>query len=131
MLLKGCETIEAAPRCALRLADLYFDRANYAASITYLNKSMSAFSKPQPDINGSYLYLLRAMSNTSILLSKVSDGDYGQASDEIVAIYRDFNTALANRDLPNEYRQAAETTIKILESQSNVLNVKRETGEFI
>ena len=131
VLLKGCELSESATRCALKLAELYFERGNYSESINFLNKSITAFSKPQLEIRGSYLYLLRAMSNTSQLLHDINSQNinFGDKKECILNIYCDFNSALATQDLPNEYEQAAKNTIKILETQSNIINEKNQFND--
>lgn len=121
-LLKGCQKTKNASRCALRLADIYFERGAYDEAIKYLNMSKLALSKPQPELSGSYLFLLRAMTNTSKLFADSSGKQLSEAEKEIRDIYRDFNTALANHDLPDEYMDVVKATIKILEVQSGLKN---------
>lgn len=133
VLLKGCQLSESATRCALKLAELYFQRGNYSESINYLNKSIITSGSPQPEVRRSYLYLLRAMSSTSQLLHSINSnsqsGNFGEKKDCIHNIYRDFNSALATGDLPNEYEQAAKNTIKILETQSNIINEENNSND--
>ena len=121
-----------APRCALRLAQIYFEREKFEDSIKYLNKVLPGLSKPQPSFNSAYAYMLRAMCNTSVLLCKYPEGDLAENREQILAIYKDFDTSRSIGQLNSAYEEAIESTIKILEKQSGVKNDEGENNpDFI
>lgn len=128
-----CETVKACPRCALRLSDILFDRGEYNDSIKYLKLCMHAAQKPQPDVSPSYVYLLTALGKTSKLFTETSDRNYESKRTEIEQIYRDFHTALSNKDINPIYEETAKATIRVLEVQTGVKDLEYSSSkeEFI
>ena len=118
ILLQGYNKYSSAPLCSLRLADMMFERGNYAKVLEYLQKCRYAVNDPQPDINPAYVYLLYAMSKTSKLMIDTPDGNYAEKKAEIEAIYRDFHTAMKSFSINQTYENAAKRTIRMLEIQT-------------
>lgn len=117
ILLQGIHSLKVAPRCALRMSDILFERGEYKEAVELLKKCcINAFS-PQPDISGSYSFLLSALSKTSELFSEYIDSDFSDKENVVMDIYKDFNTAL-EANLNNTYKQTANTAIKIIEAQT-------------
>lgn len=59
-----------APKSALRLSDIYFEQGEYNKAIPLLNRAISNAAQPQPPINISYCYLLRALCKIAPLLNE-------------------------------------------------------------
>lgn len=113
VLYKGIDSLKSAPRCALRLADILVDRGEYKEAARLIRKCCVNAFKPQPDINGSYSFLLSALCNASWIFEEHLDSDYTDCKDTIKEIYRDFNVAL-ERGLEDIYKDAATTSIKVV-----------------
>ncbi len=120
VLQSGCMATLAASRCALRLADILFDRGDYDGSLNYLKQCIHAIQGPQPGVNPYYVFLLSAMSKVSKLFNESPDGNYDGKESAIKSIYKDFNTVLTDREINPTYKQAAETAIKVIEVQTGV-----------
>ena len=129
ILLEGYTKYSSAPQCSLRLADMMFERGNYAKVLEYLQKCTYAINDPQPDINPAYVYLLYAMSKTSKLMIDTPDGKYAEKKVEIEAIYRDFHTAMKSFSINQTYENAAKRPIKMLEIQTGVKDRTRDPDE--
>lgn len=62
-----------APKSALRLSDIYFERGEYNKAIPLLNRAIANATKPQPPVNISYCYLLLALCKIAPLLNENED----------------------------------------------------------
>lgn len=133
VLQAGCNATIAAPRCALRLADILFDRGNYDGSLLYLNQCIQTMLAPQPGVNHSYVFLLSALSKVSKLFSETSIGDCENKESLVKSVYKDFHTALADPEINPTYKKAAKTTIKVLEVQTGYkdMTAASESDEYI
>ena len=113
VLYRGIDSLKSAPRCALRLSDILVDKGEYKEAARLIKKCCVNAFKPQPDINGSYSFLLSALCNASWIFEEHLDRDYADCKDAIMEIYRDFNVAL-ERGLEDIYQDAATTSIKVV-----------------
>lgn len=57
-----------APQCALKLTDLYFERAKYDDAIRTATLGIAFAAEPQPSIRTAYLLFLRALSKDALYL---------------------------------------------------------------
>ncbi len=110
------KSINSSPKCALRLADIAFEKGDYATAIENLKHCCSRIN-PQPDIRNDYAFLLLGLSKTSALFDKNKNFEGGE--DDILSIYKDMHTALIN-GLVDIYKNTANTIIKILSAQSGI-----------
>lgn len=62
-----------APKSALRLSDIHFERGEYNKAIPLLNRAIANATQPQPPINISYCYLLLALCKIAPLLNENED----------------------------------------------------------
>lgn len=108
----------AAPKCALRLADIMFEAAEYEAASEKLLICCNAY-RMQRTINKEYVRLLLALCKTSILFKKHPDGDYTPYTDEIYSIYRDINTAL-KEDNHRRFNETAKMLSKVVEAMTGI-----------
>ncbi len=94
ILEKALSTLSVAPKCALRLADILFERGDYIRTLECLQRCEVDSIKPQSGIDMGYLYLLMALSEIALFLRK-SDSKNQEASDQVdvQAIYRHASAA--------------------------------------
>lgn len=108
----------AAPKCALRLADIMFEAAEYEAASEKLLICCNAYHV-QKTINKEYVRLLLALCKTSILFKKHPDGDYTPYIDDVRSIYRDINTAL-KEDNHRRFNETAKLLSKVVEAMTGI-----------
>lgn len=113
----GLDNVKSAPKCALRLADILFERGEYKDAIVNLWQCCTNTFKPQPDINSSYAFLLLALSKASELFSENQKEDYADSEKMIYALYKDFHTAIRN-GLNSAFNRTAHAAIKVIETQT-------------
>lgn len=85
-LLKAVDQNFPAPKCALRLADIYFSNGQYQKSLNMVLRSINDSNQTQPTVNEAYLFYLAALARISLL----NKGE----SIEIAQIYNDFENSL-------------------------------------
>lgn len=120
-LLKCIDLLKVTPKCALRLADIEFDKGNFQAAVKYISRCCNIF-RPQPDVSRGYSYLLLALSRISALFSENTDGDnisWKDRKETIIEIYRYFHTALES-GLSGIYKNTAETVIRVIVAQTDI-----------
>ena len=111
-----------SPRCSLRLADLEISAGNYSQALERLKVCQTSL-KPQSDINLAYVYLLKMLCESSIMLSNILDGSMDKPSIEenANAIYRDYNSAY-KIGLDSIMLKTANAVIAVIENQTGVRN---------
>lgn len=117
ILLKGISSLKVAPRCALRMSDILFEKGEYKEAAELLKKCCINAFKPQPGISGSYSFLLSALSKTSDLFCEHLGGDFRDSENAVLDIYKDFNTAFKT-NLNSTYEETANMAIRIIEAQT-------------
>lgn len=118
ILQQGLNSLKVAPKCALRMSDIFFERGDYKEASELIKRCWINAFKTQPDINGSYSFLLSALSKTSRLFVENIDNDFSDSKSIVLDIYKDFNTAFES-GLPEMYKGSANTAIKIIAAQTN------------
>ena len=92
-----------SPKCALRLADIYFEQGDYAESLEMVRKSLKDANRVQQSVNEGYLYYLSGLARISIRNNPELQTDVGS----VEGIYRDFEDSLRlgiRRDFHNSIR---------------------------
>lgn len=121
VLREGLDNVKFAPKCALRLADILFDKGEYAEAIIVLKRCCASVFRPQPDISSGYAFLLLALSKASDLFEKNEDkNNISDDKEFIEGMYRDFHTAISN-GLNDIYRKTVNSAIKTIEAQTDIL----------
>lgn len=118
VLTQGIKKLKVAPKCGLRLADILFEEGDYSNAAKIIKQCCLNLFKPQQDINGSYCFLLLALSNASALFQE-DKSDYSGETDAILAIYKEFHTSLES-GLNGVYKDTAITAVKVIAAQSGV-----------
>lgn len=70
VLNEALDKYVVAPKSALRLSDIYFERGEYKKAIPLLNRAIANAVRPQLPINISYCYLLLAMCKIALLFNE-------------------------------------------------------------
>lgn len=100
------------PKCALRLADIYFEAGDYRASLAMVQRSLRDANQVQQAVNESYLYYLAGLARLSL---------YGN-SKEIVPvedIYKDFEYSL-RLNVRHSLRDSICMKVGLLRHQSGI-----------
>lgn len=105
-----------ASQCALRLADMQFERGMYADVVNTCNYGIAASAEPQPSINIPYLLLLRVMSKDHLLISKANHGTVK------------FSEVKAIRD---EYKMLLEEFPRQMMPHSGAVEARRSVLKFV
>lgn len=103
-LRAALSNIKLAPKCALRLSDLLFDRGDYDEALEQIRRGLRDAMQTQRSVNEGYLYYLMGLTKLAIAQQA------GTPTSEEVAcdIYSDFEISLQQ-----EKRSAYVNTMKI------------------
>lgn len=113
-LEKAINKLKVCDRCALRYADIMFDRGDYVKANEAIQKCLSSSARTQQTINLSYAYMLSGLCKISIHYNELA------SNKEIVkGIYKDFQIAREYSSALN-YEIIMERQIRILEIKSGV-----------
>ncbi len=82
--------LKVCPKCAIRLADIYFDRGDMQRALNVINRGLKDSNQAEEKVNTGYLYLLSGLSKTALLYEK----EFVAEKKEVISIYEDFNIAL-------------------------------------
>lgn len=98
-----------APQCALTLADIYFERADYDDAIRTATLGIAYAAEPQPGIRTSYLLMLRAMAKDAIMLK---DGNF--TAEKTKKILREYE--LAKKYVSNREKKIIDFRMDVLKT---------------
>ena len=79
-----------APKCALRLADYYFEVGNYELSLEMVQRSLRDSNQVQQTVNEAYLYYLSGLARLALL----QNSNAPVLQESIESIYKDFESSL-------------------------------------
>ncbi len=97
-----------APQCALKLTDMYFERAKYQDAVRTATLGIAYAAEPQPSIRTAYLLFLRALSKDALFLKS------GCGSSE------DAKSILKEYSLARKYVSTSER--KIIDFRMDIIN---------
>lgn len=103
------------PKCALRLADAYFEAGEYGKSLEMVQRSLNDSNQVQQAVNESYLYYLSGLARLSLIRK---NGQLSSA-EHIEEIYKDFEYSLRLNIRPS-LRDSICAKTSLLRHQSNV-----------
>lgn len=90
VLRLALEQLKIAPKCALRLSDILFERGDYEEALDYIRRGLKDSMQTQASINEGYLYYLAGLSKLAMI-----QRDGKEYSEEAVLdIYSDFDVSL-------------------------------------
>lgn len=116
--------VKVPARCSLRLADIAINNGDYSLALERLKICKQAL-KPQPDINPSYVYVLNVLCKSSLIISKMIDnnGVLENCEEEVLAIYKDYNSAMAI-GLDGVMKDTLQKVVAVIENQTGIKNSK-------
>lgn len=104
-----------SPKCALRLADIYFEQGDYEKSLEMVQKSLKDANRVQQSVNEEYLYYLSGLARISIRNNSEGQTEAGS----VEKIYRDFEDCL-RLGSRREFRDSIQEKIAVLKRQTQV-----------
>lgn len=115
ILENALSKLKVCPKCALKLADIYFERGEMAKALEIINRGLLDANQAEEKINTGYLYLLSGLSKTSLLHEKNFVAD----KKEILSIYEDFNIAL--EQIGHErFKKVIRNKIIVIRTKTNI-----------
>ena len=117
VLENAIKHVKSCPKCALRLADIYFNRGEYRKSLDYIELCKYSAIQTQEKINQAYMYYLSGLCKVAELHQNNSYNN----RDLIIDIYQDFAIAEKLNLNFSSYQKVIERQINILEYKTKVL----------
>lgn len=127
-LQKAIKKHIVAPKSALRLSDIHFERGEYKEAIPLLNRAIANATQPQPPINISYCYLLLALCKIAPLLNENEDSmnrisaDREGIEERTAEIFEHAHTAFQMGGLNDTLLINLKQMIRLLELRFGVKN---------
>ena len=115
VLRQALDELKIAPKCALRLADMLFERGEYEDAMVQIQRGINDANQTQESINEGYMYCLLGLSRMAVVVR--SGGTFDEASAN--AIYADFDMAL-KIDKNSNYRKTMRNKTTAIMSKSGV-----------
>ena len=91
-LQRALKKLKRTPKCALRLADIWFEYGEYTEALALVKKALDHSDQPQPTIDRNYAYCLAGLSR----LAEIRIENVEVTEDVLREIFSDFNMALEN-----------------------------------
>lgn len=92
VLQQALATLKTAPKCAMQLAVLYFDRGEYEKALVMAQRALNSSVQVQMGVDEAHLSYLSGLAKFALLLLKEETDGYPE--DIVLDIYTDFETAL-------------------------------------
>lgn len=120
-LVNALTTLSVAPKCALRLADMSFEKGEYESTLKYLKRCEIDAIKPQSGIDMGYLYLLMTLSEIALLYKcnefKFQNEDSNEKVKEIYKLSSVAKDLLKNKI---SMKKSLNDIIKIVEAKTGI-----------
>ena len=118
-ILNEClEKIKVCSRVALRCADIYFERGEYAKALERVQRALADANKTQGSINEGYGYYLAGLCKIAMLPKEKAKVENSAIED----IYAEFNSALLDFgwEIERTYKEIIIKKTRNLKSRYNV-----------
>lgn len=106
VLRLALSNLKIAPKCALRLSDLLFDRGDYEEALALIQRGLRDAMQTQRSVNEGYLYYLSGLTKMA-LAQQAEQAGTPISEDTACDIYSDFDISLRQ-----EHRVAYVNTMK-------------------
>jgi len=110
-LQAGLDNVLVAPQCALRCADIMFERGRYEEAAKAIERCISDATQTQTSVNEGYSYYLSALCKIAI----AQKNGLAMSANEVEEIYSDFNIAL------DKFRTAHNSYSDVIRTKTNTL----------
>lgn len=119
VLREALANVRVAPKCALRYADIMFDRGEYEEAAKAVARALRDATQTQSSVNDGYLYYLSALCK--IAMTQESGGDLKMERTDAEDIYSDFNIALTRlQKARTGYTEVIRTKTLVIVDKSGV-----------
>lgn len=109
--------VRVAPKCALRYADILFERGMYEEAATAIQRAISDATQTQTSVNEGYIYYLSALCKIAIAQKSNARLDESAVNE----IYSDFNIALSKfQNTKNSYTDVIRTKTNTIINKTGV-----------
>lgn len=119
ILKLALENVRVAPKCALRYADILFERGMYEAAAVAVKRGIRDATQTQSSVNEGYIYYLSALCKIAIAQRDNPELDLDETA--VNEIYSDFNIALSNfRNTKNSYTEVIRTKTNTIINKTGI-----------
>ena len=101
VLWEALEKLKIAPKCAMQLAVMLFERGEYQEALRHAQRALKDSVQTQMSVNEAHLSYLSGLAKFALLLLNEETDGYPEAT--VLDIYTDFETAL-RQNLNSTYR---------------------------
>jgi len=109
-LREALERLEVCPKCALRYADILFDKGKYDEALEQIRRGISDATQTQSSVSEGYIYYLSGLC----LIAKAQKKRMPLTKKEVKEVYADFNIAVKEFGDHSSY-------IDVIRSKTNTL----------
>lgn len=111
ILRSALKNILVAPKCALRCADILFERGEYEEASKAIDRCISDATQTQSSVNEGYSYYLSALCKIAIVQKQRLD----MTEQDVEEIYSDFNIAL------EKFKSAHNSYADVIKTKTNTI----------
>ena len=127
VLRSALKELKIAPKCALRLADMLFERGDYEESLVHIQRGLRDAMQTQQSVNEGYLYYLMGLTKIALIEQKCSD----MTPEVVDEIYSCFDISL-RQERRNSYVSTMKAKTIVLVNKSGIqVPDKYEEERFI
>lgn len=115
-LRQAMSVLKVCPKCALRYADLQFERGNYGEAMVAIQRAIRDANQTQSSISEGYIYYLSALCR----IAMIQAGETGPDEQVVRDVYSDFNIAIRELGEASSYFEVIRTKTNTLVSKSGI-----------
>lgn len=115
VLRSALNDLKIAPKCALRLADMLFDRGDYEEALLHIQRGLRDAMQTQQSINEGYLYYLMGLTKIALIEQNCSE----MSADVVNEIYSCFDISL-RQERRTSYIGTMKTKTIVLVNKSGI-----------
>ena len=126
VLREALEKLKIAPKCAMQLAMMLFERGEYQEALRHAQRALRDSVQTQMSVNEAHLSYLSGLAKFALMLLDEETNGYPEAA--VLDIYTDFETALC-QGLNSTYRSTLKQRVIRLVVKSKI-NVPSDCEEL-
>lgn len=120
VLVTALEKLPIAPKCALRLADMLYEKGEYSRALMYLKRCEIDSIQPQSGIDKGYLYLLMTLCEVVVMFQSEEPLIKEKSIENVKKIYESANMAKRLMRNRNSMRRNLDDVVAIVEAKTGV-----------
>lgn len=119
VLKSALESVRVAPKCALRYADVLFERGLYEEAANAIQRGIGDATQTQSSVNEGYIYYLSALCK--IAIAQKNSIDLKIDEETVKGIFSDFNIALSKfQNTRNSYTEVIRTKTNTIINKTGI-----------